>query len=627
MEISWVYPLKQSPPTTVKFLSQEWADLVAYARTECLRLDLICDMTFGTLWPFGGSFVSDAMGSRTYKGLSEQQLWDSWEAAYLHTPGRILNHLDRKALEEYADIMLQALQPSLVLPFEFADASSEEPEEQESGRFQNIPALFCDSWEVTPEGLWTEGFGEAFYQRFGYHIEAYMDELDAHSAERYDYRVLRAEYILNEFFRPFTAICHRQGVFSRVQAHGAPTDLLAAYATADIPESEALLFDPESTYIAASAAALTGQPVVTCETFTCLYGWKPRPERGQFLKQEKTSDLKLLADALFACGVNHIIWHGMPYNPADSGNEFYASVHVGPDGSIAKDLPGFNRYLETVSQSMKTGSPLTELAVYLPLEDMFMQGELPPDMKKPSSQYYWEMHDLRWPTELDGHHPTWVSTPFLQRASVRKDSAGSYKQDPPFSIQIEEAKFSALVVNARWLAFEALAAIVRLAQEGARILLTTTPSEPGRIPHTGYLELLETLLSLPNISTGPEALSASTLGQACSPILLSLDEEPLPLYRIRRSENSLLCFFAHPSAHGLTYPMSYGYAQSLPRIVRRVGLRIDPLPVGQATKPEQSLYLELTLDFASNQSLLVEIDTSTAEAGYRYRDIAYIPSS
>ncbi len=53
-----------------------------------------------------------------------------------------------------------------------------------------------------------------------------------------------AETILHEFYKVFGAICREHGATSRVQYHGAPTDLLSAYAAVDIPESEANLFDP-----------------------------------------------------------------------------------------------------------------------------------------------------------------------------------------------------------------------------------------------------------------------------------------------------------------------------------------------------------------------------------------------
>jgi len=70
-----------------------------------------------------------------------------------------------------------------------------------------------------------------------------METLDSHPDIRYDYRMLVADYVLNEFYRPFTRICGGLGAFSRVQCHGSPTDLIAAYGSVDVPESEAILHE------------------------------------------------------------------------------------------------------------------------------------------------------------------------------------------------------------------------------------------------------------------------------------------------------------------------------------------------------------------------------------------------
>jgi len=100
----------------------------------------------------------------------------------------------------------------------------------------------------------------------------------------------------------------------------------------DIPESEALLFPTHFSRIPASAAALSEKPVVSCETFTCIYGFTgPRHlEALKYWKRENVADLKLLADAVFANGVNRIVWQGMPFNAPGGPQEFFASVHVGP---------------------------------------------------------------------------------------------------------------------------------------------------------------------------------------------------------------------------------------------------------------------------------------------------------
>lgn len=163
--------------------------------------------------------------------------------------------------------------------------------------------------------LWTDNFEKTFFDEYGYDIRLYIRNLQNRPSVRYDYRKLIAKIILNEFYIPFTQICHQLGCISRVQCNGTPTDLLAAYSLVDVPESESLLFDPYFSQIPASAAALTNKPIVSAETFTCIYGWLPYPGPGPFQGEEQIADLKLLADAMFANGINLIVWHGMPYHP------------------------------------------------------------------------------------------------------------------------------------------------------------------------------------------------------------------------------------------------------------------------------------------------------------------------
>ena len=323
VEIAWVYPL-DNRTLGAPWLSEEWAQPVRFAAAYAASLGLGCDFTLGSAWPFGGFHVPPADASQTYNGPSPQRLEKSWETPLGDEGGLILNHLDRHALERY----VRHFGAALGLP--------------EQGEAMGQPGLFCDSWEVLPEGLWTAGFGAAFQQRYGYDILPVMPELDAHPDQRYDYRKLIAEYALEDFYRPFTTLCHELGGYARVQCHGAPADIVAAYALADVPESEAILFDPDFATFAASAAALTGKPVVSAEAFTCVYGWEPCPGPGPHQGEERLTDLKLIADGLIANGVNQIVWHGMPYNPPGGDQRFYATTHVGPDSPLAEDFAPFN---------------------------------------------------------------------------------------------------------------------------------------------------------------------------------------------------------------------------------------------------------------------------------------------
>jgi len=569
VELAFVYPLpgqKRGP----EWLSREWSDKVALTKRYCDNIGIGCDFTFGTLWPFGGSLVEERDSSQTFEGASRQRLGRSWE---LPLEGRILNHLDKQVLRRYSEKMGAALAKAL-----------------QGSR----SALFCDSWEVETEGLWTAGFGEAFHDRFGYDVREYMPRLDEHPDVRYDYRKLVAEYVLEGFYRPFTEVSHRLNAFTRVQCHGAPTDLLSAYAAVDVPESEAILFDPEYSRIPASAAALSGKAVVSAEAFTCLYGWNPYPGPGPHQGEERVADMKLLADALFANGVNHIFWHGMPYQAqAQAGskaNRFYATVHVGPDSGFAAEIPRLNQYMERVCGQMKQGRPFSSVALYLPHEDQWMRGELPSELQKPSAKYHWEMHYLRPPRELAGYQPLWISTPFLRQARFEDGL-----------LRVGATELSLLYVDCEWLDADALNEILRLAKAGLPVCLKQKPSQPGRNKTDGYAQQVAELASLSNV--------ASELGKASSrpPLLSGVD---VPDFWCRTVDEGLRIFFSHPESRVLTYPMRYGQADAAGVAERQVRIEWD----GRVR--------DLGLEFGRSQSLLLEVSRSAAA---RFVDISHEP--
>jgi hypothetical protein len=556
VEISWVYP-RPGMPRGPKWLSKEWSDLVAFAKSYCDKIGLGCDFTLGTLWPFGGTMIEPGEASKTFDGVSSARLDRSWEEP---EQGLILDHLDHCALERYSETMASALAPALR---------------------GSRSAWFCDSWEVAAEKLWTDGFDVKFAETFGYDLKPYMAALDDHPEVRYDYRKLLSGYVLNEFYRPFTALSRRHQSFTRVQCHGAPTDLLAAYAAADVPESEAILFDPDFARIPASAAAREGKTIVSAEAFTCLYGWIPYPGPGPFQKHEQLGDLKLLADALVANGVNLIFWHGMPYNPAGGENEFYATVHVGPDSPLAGALPGFNRYLAEICGAMQRGVNRSDLAIYLPLEDMWMKNELPENERKPSARYYWEMHTVKPPEILRPYHPLWVS--------------GSFFTDSAFEDGVWHCgknRFRALYIDCAWLDMESLSQILRLARQGLPVLLKRRPAQPGKTKSPSYDRDLKALLAVKNVMRDESQLDF------LAPLVAG---EGLPDFWHRQDGPDHYFFFSHPKTRGLTYPMAPGQYLAAGREDRAVSIN--------AAGREY----EVKLEFQPGASIIVKCGGDKAE--------------
>jgi len=571
VELAWLWPtwMGRGAEPGIDWLGAEWSDLVTFTKEEAERLGLGCDFTFGSCWPFGGSAVSTEDAARTFDGLSRRRLRGSWEDPHGHHL-RVLNHLSRAALRHYAEVLLPAF----------------------AGGLRGSPsALFCDSLEIDTRRLWDPALWKRFAATFGYRLEGLEDQIDDDADLCYDYRTLIAETILREFYEEFAAICRENGAFSRVQCHGAPTDLLSAYAAVDIPESEAILFPPTFSRIAASAAALASKSTVSAETFTCLYGFPTQTDLScyRYWRREQTADLKLLADALFAQGVNQIVWHGMPFSGPDLRNEFYASVHVGPDAALAADLPAFNEYLARVSSLLKLGRTESRLAIYLPNEDNRRLGLIPESERTPGANYRWEMRHVVVPRETEGYMPLWVSAAFLKRAEVRDGR-----------LCIGDCTFPALLVEVEWLDGSALAEIVRLADAGLRVILGRLPQAPGKRPRPDYQSLLHALQGHRNVVRSLDRAGVAPLAAG----------DDLPPIWARRTALALYVFFAHPMARALRYPMLYGQS--------RCGKRLRRC----ATVEFEGSRFSVDLVFEPHQSLLLRASRSD---GMQFVDIGYRP--
>ncbi|MCD8102954.1 MAG: hypothetical protein LUE26_10370 [Alistipes sp.] len=574
VEIAWIYPMFGDADTPrPEWLSPGWAAAVEYAKRYADRIGLGVDYTYGTLWPFNDRFMPDSDGSKSYfdtvSPMKRTITWDHPE------PARILNHLDREAFYRYAERMDRGLK----------DAYKGSP----SG-------IFVDSWEVNTQFLWTEGFGERFREMHGYDLEPIIDNLYLPGYEDilYDYMKVLSLYAMYDFYEPFTLQAHKNGAFSRAQCGGSPTDLLTAFSLVDIPETEAILFEPNFSRIPASAAAIAGKQAVSSETFTCIYGWTGwGPDgRGQspYQKKEQVGDMKLIADALFANGTNQIFWHGMPYNRrGDTTNFFYTTVHVGPDCHFRDQLKDFNLYMSTVSRYMRMGRTYSDAAVYIPMEDAWRKGELPDSLRQPGCRWEYELRYIFTPEELKGRNPLWVNNHFLSTAQWRNGK-----------LQCGESVFSSLTVDVDYMDIEALRNLLRLAREGLPVWLPKDPAQPGRNKSSDYAGLLAELKALPNVSPDVSVIPGKPL----------VEGDDLPDYWCREDNGVYYLFFANPASQGLKYYLEYMQA------FRDEGSRRD-IVVNANGRSRQ-----VTLDFKPNESLLMKIDR---KGKVHFIDLGFVP--
>jgi hypothetical protein len=549
-------------------LSPQWSELVSYAKQYAEQIGLGCDFTFGSAWPFGDSQVRKEDAESMFDAPElEQKIRDHWD---YQEDARVIDHLSRRAFDHYAERTGKALAPAL----------------------RGAPsALFCDSLELTLRPFWTPGFDREFERRFGYDVKPFMESLyePVNNDVRYDYMKLISDSMIEHFYRPFTETAHKLGAFSRAQVAGAPVDLLTAYAAVDVPETEVMLYEPAFAQIVASAAALAGSRDVSCETFTCAYGFPRR-----HFKEEQTADLKLIADAIFASGVNQVFWHGKPFQARDGQGdaEFYATVYVGEHGALAAELPAFNAYMEKVSTAMKRGRAYATVAVYLPVEDAWMSSEILHSTDPTWEHWYpaYAMNYTQPPPELKGWRPLWINRDFLKQGRLVGPE-----------LRVGEQAFSSLYLDVYYLDSDALDTILALARAGLPVCLKRLPHEPGRTKSPTYEARLRELQALPNVSADfPRVARGKPL----------VTGENLPDFWARVDGDETILFFANPRAQNLHLPLQYGQSLATEDIKRPV-----EITVGGKTTP-------LTLVFKPYQSILLTVDGNGA---HRFVDITFQP--
>ncbi|MEZ4898743.1 MAG: glycosyl hydrolase [Saprospiraceae bacterium] len=582
VEIAWVYPLYRyqsmyernygrhypKDTTAQPWLSPEWSDVVAYAKAYADSIGLGCDFTFGSAWPVAGINIDPPHSTQIYGDTSFRQ-WLTFAWSYPQNQ-LVINHLDSAAFHQFAQPVAHALKPALQ---------------------GSKSALFTDSWEIklnATNKVWTSGFEEAFSQRFGYDIIPYMEAgLDSFPDVRYDYMLMLDEMVTDGFYKPYVETCQQLGAWSRVQCLASPTDVMTTYGLVDIPETEALLNNPSYSRIVSSAASLASKPVVSCEAFTCMYGFP-----ATYLRQEQTADLKMVADALFAQGVNHLVYHGSPYNPQGSDTiDFFATTYFGPGGSLTPELPAFNAYIEQVSSLMQQGRTYSDVAVYIPYEDGVMAGAYPPERQR---VWVWGEYELRYvdpPGELQGYHPLWINRHYLD---VSQYQSGK--------LRAGNAQFSLLYVDVKYLDKRALKRILELARQGLPVCLKRRPLQPGKAMSPEYRQWLDDLESLSNVS--------SELAQLINhPPLLEGDR--LPSYWCRMQEDgSCYLFLAQPLASEVKYPV-YSGQSFMDRPVTR-----------DLTINYHGRTLKKSVEFQPYQSIMLKI---SANGDVQNVDISFIP--
>lgn len=567
VEIAWVYPLYRynsiytkhhgktfpSDVYSAKWLSEDWSKLVTFAKEYSDSIGLRCDFTLGSAWPSAAPEVEGNLSTQIYGDSNFRQAvtfaWNYPDSLF------VINHLDSHAFSNFSKPISRALS-SAMKGKEFS--------------------LFSDSWEIKlndEHKLWTQGFEMSFQEKFGYDIIPFMEEgIDKFPEVRYDYMKHINEYILNGFYRPFSQLAKEKGAVSRVQCLASPTDLMSAYAIMDIPESEALLNNPSFSRIVSSTASLASQPLVSCETFTCMYGFP-----GTYMREEQVADLKMLVDALFANGVNMFVYHGMPYHSIDNDtNDFFATTYFGPKGALENEVKELNEYVSRVSYYMRKGRTYSDVAVYIPYEDALMKGAYPIEKQRAWVWGEYEMRYLEFPDELLGYHPLWINKEFIEKAVFENGS-----------MNVGDASFSSLFIDVNFIDYDALKSIHSLAKKGLAVCLKRIPKEAGKQKHEDFEELIKELSTLNNVeSQFQKVINKRPLIKA----------EEMPTYWARIDENqTTYLFIAQDKSKDLKYPLYSGqsYDPTQDTLAFELTVSDKSIPMNLIIPPYQSTLFKI----------------------------------
>ncbi len=299
-------------------------------------------------------------------------------------PGLVLDHLKAAAFAAYADWIGPPLEKALRDQF---------------GR--TIRAIFCDSLELKPELYWTDDFRAEFLRRRGYDLlpylplvlqrgrgkpfggylnKPYWDDAVHGEQVRADYWRTISDLMLERFFRPFADWAKARGLLSRMQAHGGPQDLIAGYASADIPEAEHQFDNGRYDFLkmVSSAAHLHGRKIVSNESFAWLgRAYRTTPEL-----------LKRYGDELITAGINQIVYHGYPYDYPRERNRLggwsaFGTAFSDPIGARNPYWPYLKRlndYFARLQMISREGIPVAPVALF---RDVLAYEEILPPREEP----------------------------------------------------------------------------------------------------------------------------------------------------------------------------------------------------------------------------------------------------
>lgn len=459
-----IYGAKGYEGRTIEYLSPKWMSMLDHTAREARRLGLNVDMTLGSGWCFGGPQISRENANMI---AVPKQTPGGWEVGVRPTmrvkraapggEGFMLNPFSREAIAQHLSRFTAA----------FGAYTGAMPR-----------AIYHDSFEY--QANWSPNLLAEFERRRGYRLQDHYDALfgeagDDHTRRvKADYRETLSDLLVDEFTAPWTGWARERRLLTRNQAHGSPGNLLDLYALADIPETEMFRHDRSTliSKLASSAAHIQGRRMVASETGTWM--------KEHF--QETLGDMKELIQQLFVSGVNHVVYHGSIYSPADApwpGWLFYASTQMNSRNPIWRDAPALSAWISRSQAMLQQGASDNDLLLYWPVYDVWHEPK--------GLQMYFSVHSRAWLTDQ----------PFGRFAQSLYDRGWTFDFVSDRLLGVVEAdgrglrtpgaRYRAILVPpAQYMPPETLERLTGLASAGATVIFAEAP--PADVPGWGKLE-------------------------------------------------------------------------------------------------------------------------------------------
>ncbi|WP_432712895.1 glycosyl hydrolase [Pedobacter sp.] len=351
--------------------------------------------------------------------------------------GAILNHLNKKAVEDYLNRMSSTIQGKI-------------------GPLSNyLRALFTDSMEL--EGCnWCDDFPEEFKKRCGYDLMPYLPFImfkvgrlgavvdvnygakkspelsDILRKVRFDFEYTKAILLRERFTEVYLNWCKKLQVKSRAQAYGRGFFPLETSLGYDIPEGESWTTNylrhklgeemPDDDYrrgrgytminkYVSSAAHLAGNRMVSCEEMTNTYQ----------VFNETLELLKLGSDQSIMSGITHSIWHGFNYSPKEAA--FPGWVQYGSYYNEKNNWWPFFKYLNDykarLSSQLQNGTYYSDIAILPANYDLWANNGVQTDpfpelLNVPYTSLLWEA------IHKNGGAADYITDMILSQSEIKK---------------------------------------------------------------------------------------------------------------------------------------------------------------------------------------------------------------